>query len=87
MKRVYKYGFFVGMDPVCPERMRQYPDIDLNDPTDLPDAEHQWAYGTRVEVMQRCFEGGCDAVRPTPLDAYPHEAQMFIMRNYMEGKR
>lgn len=94
MKRVFKYGFFLGIDAVCPQRGRQYPELAVirdatpeerraMDTQDLADAEHQWAYTTRPEVMQRCFEAGCDAVRPVPLHAYPERDQMFIMQEFM----
>lgn len=26
MKRVVRYGFFQNMNPICPERIRQYPE-------------------------------------------------------------
>lgn len=94
MRQIFKYGFFRGMSPVCRARAAEYPDLQYvagltpeqlrtADHGDLEDAQHQWVYGTGVQVMQRCFEDGCDAVRPAPLDAYPDDARMFIMREFM----
>lgn len=94
MRRVFKYGFFRGMDPVCPSRIAEYPELEyvrstppdmrpLLDREDLTDAQHQWAYVTVPQLMQRCFEEGCHAVRPTPLYAYPSRDQMFIMQEFM----
>lgn len=94
MKRTYHYGFFTGMDPVCPQRVKEYPELAaVRDatpeqrramhPGDLDDAQHQWAYGTGVQLMQRCHEEGCDAVRPTPLHGYPAEAQTFILQEFI----
>lgn len=95
MKRIFKYGFFQGMDPICPERLRQYPELEyVRDLTpeqlktanreDLIDAQHQWAYSTHLRFFQECFEEGCTAVRPVPLDAYPTEARNFILRSFIE---
>lgn len=94
MRRVYKYGFFRGMDPVCPARVAQYPELAaVRDatpaqrralpPGDLEDAQHQWVYTARTQVMQSCHEEGCHAVRPVPLEAYPPHAQRFIFQEYV----
>lgn len=93
MKRVFKYGFFRDMDPVCPSRIRQYPELaDVAaavregrpaDPEDLKDLQHQWAYSCSTRMMQRCFEEDCDAVRPVPFHGYSGEDQVAIMRFVM----
>lgn len=94
MKRVFKYGFFVGMSPLCPVRIATYPELafiaDLTpeqlrtvDRGDLEDAQHQWAYTCRPQLMQRCFEEGCTAVRPAPLDAYPDRIKLAVVREFM----
>lgn len=89
VKRVFKYGHFVGMDPVCKVRVAAYADtdvpIDPTNPEDWEDAQHQWvtSYGKRgchSVPMQRCGEEGCTAVRPTPLRDYPIELQVQIMQ-------
>jgi hypothetical protein len=98
MRRTFKYGFFVGMNPVCPARLAEYSDLEYvaaltpeelrtADRGDLEDAQHQW-------VVSISKEGGflsapmqrcydCPAVRPTPLDLYPEHLQMQIMRLFM----
>ena len=96
MRQLFKYGFFRGMDPVCPERVRQYPDLAevatalregrKVDPEDLKDLQHQWCYSTSTRVMQSCFEEGCDAVRPVPMDGYDGSDQVFILRTFMNHK-
>lgn len=94
MRRVFKYGFFQGMDPVCPSRLVEYPDLRyiadltsgdlrLANREDLTDAEHQWAYTSGPRMMQHCFEEDCPAIRPTPLHAYPSRDQVFIMQEFM----
>ena len=95
MRRTFKYGFFQGLSPICQARITEYPELayvaDLApeqlhtaDRDDLTDAQHQWAYsGTGVQLMQRCFEDGCGAVRPVPLHAYTDDARMFIMQEFM----
>lgn len=93
-RRVYKYGFFTGLDPVCPERIRQYPELaavrDASpaeraamDPGDLDDAQHQWAYTSTLRVMQECHEEGCPAVRPVPLAGYPPEVQVALIQEFI----
>lgn len=94
MKRTFKYGFFQGMNPICPARLAEYPELRYvatltpeqlatADRDDLIDAQHQWAYSTRTHLMQRCWEEGCDAVRPAPLDAYPDAVKLSILREFM----
>lgn len=102
MKKVFKYGFFAGMDPVCAARLSAYPELEyvrsltpeqlLSAPQgDLEDAQHQWVTSYRVgpqggflsAPMQHCGEEECTAVRPTPLDLYPDELKMQIMRMFM----
>lgn len=92
LRRVYKYGFFTGLGPVCPGRVREYPELaavrdaspaqrQAMDPGDLEDAQHQWVYTSRTHVMQECYD--CDAVRPVPLAGYPEEAQVFILQQFI----
>jgi len=96
MKRVFKYGFFRGLDPVCQERIRQYPELaQVADAVraglqarreDVGDLQHQWVYPGSTRVMQSCFEAGCDAVRPIPLHGYGEASQVLILRTYMNHK-
>lgn len=97
-RRVFKYGHFRGMDPVCPARVKEYPDLEAvrdataqqrraMDPGDLSDAQHQWVYTCGVQVMQWCHEDGCEAVRPVPLASYPWQAQRFILQQYLSKSR
>lgn len=96
MKRLFKYGFFQGLDPVCRERIRQYPELAevataLREgrpasKEDLEDLQHQWAYSAPVRVMQACFEEGCDAIRPVPMHGYGGSDQVFILRTFMNHK-
>jgi len=105
VKRVFKYGFFVGMSPLCNARIAQYPELEYvrsltpeqlrkAPQGDLEDAQHQWVTSYRLgpeggflsAPMQRCYEEGCTAVRPTPLDLYPDELKMQIMRMFMAKK-
>ncbi|MFD3923057.1 hypothetical protein [Streptomyces sp. NPDC058595] len=92
IRRVYKYGFFTRLDPVCPARVRQYPELAaVRDatpaqrrtmhPGDLEDSQHQWSYTTGIRVMQCCHE--CGAVRPAPLAGYPDEARTFILQQFI----
>lgn len=94
MRRVFKYGFFQGMSPICPARLAEYPELryiaDLPPDQwhtapegDLIDAQHQWAYTCGPAMMQHCFEETCSAVRPVPLYAYPERDQVFIMQEFM----
>lgn len=96
LRRVYKYGFFAGMDPVCPARVAAYPELaavrDASpaarramDPEDLTDAGRQWTYTTGIRLMQWCHEEGCGAVRPMPLAGYPPEAQASILQHYIRS--
>ena len=36
--------------------------------------------------MQSCFEEGCEAVRPVPMDGYDGADQVFILRTFMNHK-
>lgn len=92
--RVLEYGTFTGLDPICAQRIRQYPDLEavrdatpderrLMDPQDLADAGHQWAFTTGPHVLQYCFEAGCSAVRPTPLHGYDESQQMFLLQEFI----
>lgn len=94
MRRVFKYGYFRGMDPICPARIAAYPELEAvrdatpeqraaMDPGDLEDAQHQWAYVTRPRLMQECFEEGCNAIRPTPLHGYTLAVQNGIIREFL----
>jgi hypothetical protein len=59
MRRIFKYGFFTGMDPVCPARLAEYPElryVAMLTPEelrtayreDLIDAQHQWVTTYRI---------------------------------------
>lgn len=94
VRRVFKYGYFRGMDPICPARIATYPELAAvrdatpeqraaMDPGDLEDAQHQWAYVTGPRMMQECFEEDCHAIRPTPLHGYTTEVQNGIIREFL----
>ena len=85
LRQVFKYGYFIGMSPLCAVRLRDYPElqkpISEMDRGELEDAQHQWAYGGS-RVTQRCFEVDCHAVRPVPMHGYSAEDQNFILLTY-----
>ena len=94
---VIHYSDYTGLDPICAERIRQYPELAaVRDATpderqhidrgDLEDAQHQWAYPGRTHVMQSCFEDGCDAQRPIPLHGYSDRDQAFILQTFIRNQ-
>lgn len=92
LRQAFKYGYFRGMSPLCAIRLREYPElrkpISEMDRGELEDAQHQWSYGGS-QVMQRCWEGDCRAVRPVPMHGYTAEDQNFILTTFyrwMQGE-
>lgn len=85
-RQIFKYSYFVGMSPLCPSRLRDYPElrkpISEMDASEMEDAQHQWAYTCSSAVMQRCFESDCHAVRPVPMHGHSPENQNFILLSY-----
>lgn len=86
LRMIFKYGYFRGMSPLCAIRLREYPElrklIDQMDRGELEDAQHQWVY-SGSQVMQRCWEEDCHAVRPVPMHGYDAEDQGFILQTYL----
>jgi hypothetical protein len=85
------------IEPICEARLAQYPELeyvrDLSpqglreaDREDLVDAQHQWAWSTGPELVQRCFEEDCDVVRQTPFAGLPERDQVFILQSFIARK-
>ena len=78
----------LGVDPRCEVRVRVYPELDVPieqlSCEDLEGAQHQWAYGTRWEPTQFCFEEDCNTVRLTPFHAIPEEDQIHITQTTLK---